>query len=567
MALLLSLESKNIADSLSCFNKLPYICTKIDDMRAEKDEKLNYNEQNMENKTLKRLPVGIQTFSEIVDRDCLYIDKTEYICKMMEFSKYIFLSRPRRFGKSLLVSTLQAYFEGRRELFKGLYIDSVEKEWTAYPVLRFDMSTAKHEGPEELKQELSGKLSTYEQIYGKGLSDEVNLNQRLYGLIERAHAQTGKKVVVLIDEYDAPLLDVVHKKDQLDQLRHIMRNFYSPLKYSDPHLQFLFLTGITKFSQLSIFSELNNLKNISMMPEFAAICGISKEEVEMQMADYLDDFAEHSQLTREEAMGELKRQYDGYHFTWPSPDIFNPFSLLNAFQDRDLKSYWFESGTTTFLIEMLRQYDNVFTDIKDIEASACDFDAPTESATSIVPLLYQSGYITIKDYNRNFDYYTLDIPNREVRLGLTRSLIPAYITPNTLVVNNTARRMAQCLAKGDVDGSLALLQQFLLTVPYCNDASSEGHYQQVLYIIFTLVTGYFTDVEVHTPTGRVDMVMNTGKAIILFELKLNMSSGAAMRQIDLKDYASKFALSGLPIVKVGINFDAERRTIGDWKIE
>ena len=566
MALLLSLESKNIADSLSCFNKLPYICTKIDDMRAEKDEKLNYNEQNMENKTLKRLPVGIQTFSEIVDRNCLYIDKTEYICKMMEFSKYIFLSRPRRFGKSLLVSTLQAYFEGRRELFKGLYIDSVEKEWTAYPVLRLSLASAKFGNVDQLKRYLGSMLQAEEAKWDI-VPTVPDANIRLMELIRTAHAKTGKKVVVLIDEYDAPLLDVVHKGTLLEDMRLVMRNFYSPLKDCDPHLQFLFLTGITKFSQLSIFSELNNLKNISMMPEFAAICGISKEEVEMQMADYLDDFAEHSQLTREEAMGELKRQYDGYHFTWPSPDIFNPFSLLNAFQDRDLKSYWFESGTTTFLIEMLRQYDNVFTDIKDIEASACDFDAPTESATSIVPLLYQSGYITIKDYNRNFDYYTLDIPNREVRLGLTRSLIPAYITPNTLVVNNTARRMAQCLAKGDVDGSLALLQQFLLTVPYCNDASSEGHYQQVLYIIFTLVTGYFTDVEVHTPTGRVDMVMNTGKAIILFELKLNMSSGAAMRQIDLKDYASKFALSGLPIVKVGINFDAERRTIGDWKIE
>ena len=524
------------------------------------------NASDMEHMTLKRLPVGIQTYSKLVEQDCLYIDKTEYIWKMMKVSNYIFLSRPRRFGKSLLVSTLQAYFEGRRDLFKGLYIDKVERDWTEYPVLRFDMSLGKHMEKEQLERYLGNRLAEYESKYGITNPAQDN-NDRFTSLIQAAYKRTGKKVVVLIDEYDAPLLDVVHEEKMLPVLRNVMRNFYSPLKASDPYLKFVFLTGITKFSQLSIFSELNNLKNISMMPEFAAICGISKEEVEMQMADYLDDFAEHSQLTREEAMGELKRQYDGYHFTWPSPDIFNPFSLLNAFQDRDLKSYWFESGTTTFLIEMLRQYDNVFTDIKDIEASACDFDAPTESATSIVPLLYQSGYITIKDYNRNFDYYTLDIPNREVRLGLTRSLIPAYITPNTLVVNNTARRMAQCLAKGDVDGSLALLQQFLLTVPYCNDASSEGHYQQVLYIIFTLVTGYFTDVEVHTPTGRVDMVMNTGKAIILFELKLNMSSGAAMRQIDLKDYASKFALSGLPIVKVGINFDAERRTIGDWKIE
>ena len=520
----------------------------------------------MENKTLKRLPVGIQTYSEVVEQDCLYVDKTEYICKMMELSKYIFLSRPRRFGKSLLVSTLQAYFEGRRELFKGLYIDGVEKEWTAYPVLRFSMALAKHMDVERLNRYLDNILKDEEDKWGV-TAPAADANFRLKKLIETAHAQTGRKVVVLIDEYDAPLLDVAHKKDSLEDLRQVMRNFYFPLKDCDPHLQFVFITGITKFSQLSIFSELNNLVNISMDEDFAAVCGISMEEVLAQMPDYLDRLALATRKTREETLDALKRQYDGYHFTWPSPDIFNPFSLILAFAKNKIESYWFESGTTTFLVNMLRQYGNEFTDIKNVEASACDFDAPTESATSIVPLLYQSGYLTIKDYNSEFDYYTLDLPNREVRIGLTRSLIPSYITPNTLVVNNTARRMAQFLTKGDIDGALALLQQFLLTVPYCNDANTEGHYQQVLYIIFNLVTGYFTDVEVRTATGRVDMVMRTDKNLYLFELKLNKSAEAAMRQIDLNDYASKFALSGLPVIKVGISFDAERRTIGDWKIE
>lgn len=313
----------------------------------------------MESKTLKRLPVGIQTFSEVIDRDCLYVDKTEYIYKMTRYSKYIFLSRPRRFGKSLLVSTIQSYFEGRRELFKGLYIDSVEKEWAAYPVLRFDMSTAKHGGPEELTQELSSKLSKYELVYGKGLPDETNLNQRLLGLIERAHVQTGRKTVVLIDEYDAPLLDVAHRTDELCQLREIMRNFYSPLKYCDPHLQFVFITGITKFSQLSIFSELNNLKNISMLPAFAAVCGISEDEVRTQMPAYVEDYAASLGITPDEALAELKNQYDGYHFAWPSPDIFNPFSLLNSLQDKAIKNYWFESGTPTFLIEKLREFNVV----------------------------------------------------------------------------------------------------------------------------------------------------------------------------------------------------------------
>ena len=266
-------------------------------------------------------------------------------------------------------------------------------------------------------------------------------------------------------------------------------------------------------------------------------------------------------------MEALKVQYDGYHFAWPSPDIFNPFSLLNAFQDRRLNSYWFESGTTTFLIEMLRQYDTMFTEIKRIEASAYDFDAPTESATSIVPLLYQSGYITIKDYDPDFDYYILDIPNKEVRIGLTRSLIPAYITPNTLIVNNAARHVAQCLAKEDVNGALTILQQFLSTVPYCDNTNTEGHYQQVFYIIFTLVTGYFADVEVRTATGRVDMVLRTAQTLYLFELKLNRSAEAAMQQINLKDYPARFARCGLPIVKVGSNFDAESHTISDWVIE
>ena len=520
----------------------------------------------MENKTLKRLPVGIQTYSEVIGRDCLYVDKTEYIVKMLKVSKYIFLSRPRRFGKSLLVSTLQAYFEGRKDLFEGTYIGGVEKDWTEYPVLRFDMSTAKHEGPEELKQEISGKLSNYEQVYGKGLPDEINLNQRLQGLIERAHAQTGKKVVVLIDEYDAPLLDVVHKKDYLDQLRQIMRNFYSPLKYSDPHLQFVFITGITKFSQLSIFSELNNLKNISMNPEFAAVCGISEEEIRAQMADYVEDYASFNGITAEEAMNELKGQYDGYHFAWPSPDIYNPFSLLNAFQDRTLNSYWFESGTPTFLIEKLREFHVSPSDITRIEVMSSAFDAPTESMRTITPLLYQSGYVTIKDYDRISRLYVLDIPNQEIRIGLMESLLPNYVDAYCETGLSTVARMYLALRMNDLDEMLRLLQAYLRTIPQCDNTNYEGHYQQLLYVIFSLM-GRYVDVEVRTANGRVDMVMNSGKALCLFELKLNKSAEAAMNQINLKDYPARFALTNLPIIKIGINFDTATHTIEDWKIE
>ena len=519
----------------------------------------------METKQLKRLPVGIQTFTEIINREMLYIDKTEYIYRMTKLSKYIFLSRPRRFGKSLLVSTLQSYFEGKKELFKGLAIEQLEKEWAQHPVLRFSLASGKHMEKEQLERYLLDILSDNEERFGLH-SDKVDTNIRLKDLIKNVYDKTGKQVVVLIDEYDAPLLDVVHENEQLPILRQVMRNFYSPLKDCDPYLRFVFLTGITKFSQLSIFSELNNLKNISMLPEFAAICGITVEEMQTQMADYIDVFAETEETGHEEMGEKLKKQYDGYHFTWPSPDIFNPFSLLNAMQDRRLDSYWFASGTPTYLIEMLRKFDVLPSEIKNIEAEAFDFDAPTENMQSITPLLYQSGYITIKDYNKNFNYYTLSIPNKEVRIGLLRSLVPSYVQTSTLVVNNTARKMAQLIVNDDVDSALSLLQKFLQTVPYCDNASSEGHYQQVMFIVFSLLSNYIADVEVRTPSGRVDMVMRTNKALYLFELKMNKSAAAAMKQIDLKDYPARFAMCGLPIVKVGINFDDERRTISDWQI-
>ena len=519
----------------------------------------------METKQLKRLPVGIQTFTEIINREMLYIDKTEYIYRMTKLSKYIFLSRPRRFGKSLLVSTLQSYFEGKKDLFKGLAIEQLEKEWAQHPVLRFSLASGKHMEKEQLERYLLDILSDNEERFGLH-SDKVDTNIRLKDLIKNVYDKTGKQVVVLIDEYDAPLLDVVHENEQLPILRQVMRNFYSPLKDCDPYLRFVFLTGITKFSQLSIFSELNNLKNISMLPEFAAICGITVEEMQTQMADYIDVFAETEETGHEEMVEKLKKQYDGYHFTWPSPDIFNPFSLLNAMQDRRLDSYWFASGTPTYLIEMLRKFDVLPSEIKNIEAEAFDFDAPTENMQSITPLLYQSGYITIKDYNKNFNYYTLSIPNKEVRIGLLRSLVPSYVQTSTLVVNNTARKMAQLIVNDDVDSALSLLQKFLQTVPYCDNASSEGHYQQVMFIVFSLLSNYIADVEVRTPSGRVDMVMRTNKALYLFELKMNKSAAAAMKQIDLKDYPARFAMCGLPIVKVGINFDDERRTISDWQI-
>ena len=515
---------------------------------------------------LQRLyPIGIQTFSKIREGNYLYIDKTEYVYRMTHSaSSYMFLSRPRRFGKSLLTSTLHSYFSGRKDLFHGLAMEKLEKEWTEYPVLHFDMSTAKHADSEQLLQELNLKLYGYEQIYGR-LEEEVNPNQRLMGLIKRAYEQTGKKVVVLIDEYDAPLLDVVHERENLDVLRNIMRNFYSPLKACDPYLRYVFLTGITKFSQLSIFSELNNIKNISMDEPYAVICGISEDEIRLQMKDDLEGLAKKLGITPEEALMKLKENYDGYHFTSPSPDIYNPFSLLNAFADGKFGSYWFGSGTPTYLINMLKKFGVEPSEIGNNRVSVEDFDAPTERMTSIIPLLYQSGYITIKNYDEELDLYTLNIPNKEVRIGLMKSLLPHYVGSKAPETTTMVAYLSRDIRNGDMDTALRRLQTFLSTIPQCDNTKYEGHYQQVFYIIFSLL-GYYVDVEVRTPRGRVDIVLRTKTTLYVMELKLDKSAGEAMEQIDLKNYPERFALCGLPVVKVAVSFDSERCTIGGWEI-
>ena len=521
----------------------------------------------MEQPALKFYPVGIQTFSDLREENYLYIDKTEYVYRMTHSSaKYMFLSRPRRFGKSLLVSTLHAYFNGRKDLFQGLAIDRLEKEWTVYPVLHFDMSTAKNMNREQLESELNVKLYKYEQIYGK-VVEEQESNQRLQGLIERAYQKTGQKVVVLIDEYDAPLLDVMHEDENLPALRNVMRNFYSPLKACGPYLRYVFLTGITKFSQLSIFSELNNIDNISMDAQYADICGITEEEMRTQMDADLEAFAAKLHTDKEGLLAQLKTNYDGYHFTWPSPDIYNPYSLFNAFNKGKIDSYWFGSGTPTYLIEMLRKYHVSAMQLGGkMDASKEDFDAPTERLTNAVPLLYQSGYFTIKDGIEALGVYTLGIPNREVRLGLMKSLIPYCLTPDTLSVSGALIAMAKSLYQDDMDATLQAMQTFLSTIPYADNTHYEGHYQQVLYILFSLL-GYYTDIEVRTSRGRVDVVMRTDHTLYIIELKLDKDADAALGQIDLKQYPERFALCGLPMVKVGISFDKEKRTIGDWKIE
>ena len=504
---------------------------------------------------LKLYPIGIQTFEEIISRQLLYIDKTAYIYRMAHSGgKHFFLSRPRRFGKSLLVSTLQSYFEGKKDLFKGLAIEQLEQEWTEYPVLHFDLSGGKHMEKEQLERYLGYRLQEEERKWG--ITEPVKgANNRLIDLINTAYEKTGRQVVVLIDEYDAPLLDVVHEETQLPVLRNVMRNFYSPLKYSEAKLRFVFLTGITKFSQLSIFSELNNIKNISMDEPYAGICGITEDEMLTQMSDDIDLLADKQKLSREETIGKLKAKYDGYHFTYPSPDVYNPFSLLNCFADGKMNAYWFGSGTPTYLLSMMRKYDFLPTNLgEDAWVNKNQFDAATETMTTIMPLLYQSGYLTIKDYDPESDLYLLSLPNNEVRVGLYDAFLPHYLGRSVVSGSTAIARMAVQIRRGNIDEGLQLMADFLETVPYCDNTHYEGHWQQTLYIMFALLTDYNIQVEQRTAKGRIDITLETQSTIYVMELKINGSVEEAFAQIESRHYDDAFKMKDKPVVKVGMNF-------------
>ena len=517
-------------------------------------------------KIVNKYPVGIQTFSKIRENGYLYIDKTQYIVDFREKQmSYVFLSRPRRFGKSLFASTLQAYFEGRKELFDGLAIADYEKEWVKHPVLHFDLSGAKHFDADALNNYLNLQLLPYEKLYGKG-EGEIRPNERLDGIVKRACEQTGKKVVVIIDEYDAPLLDVVHEKDNLRQLRLIMQNFYSPLKKLDPYLEFTFITGITKFSHLSIFSELNNLDNISMFDQYSAICGISKTELTTQMKPDVEALGEALGMTYEECLAELTRFYDGYHFSKKSEDVFNPFNLVKALNARKIAPYWFGSGTPSYLIKALQKYH---VNVMDIEKKSCDvddFDVSPEMMTSALPLLYQSGYLTIKKYNPILHRYTLEYPNREVKIGMLKSLAPNYLSPITLDNNSLVGDFLEKLYEADVDGAMVRLKAYLASISNRLSNKSERDFQTVFYLIFNLM-GAHMRVKEDSAIGRADAVVYMPDAVFVFELKYDGSAEDAIRQIDEKGYLIPYSADGKRLYKIGVNYDSNQRTIGDWIIK
>ncbi len=374
----------------------------------------------------RRYPIGIQTFSEVIRGGYLYVDKTDMVWQLAHYAKYVFLSRPRRFGKSLLTSTLEAYFRGDRDLFEGLKVMALEQEWKQYPVLHIDLSTAKAQSSaEELRQTLLWVLRPLTEVYGRE-EDENSPGKLLAGIIRRAAKRTGCQVAIIVDEYDGPLLDVMHDEGLLADVRLVMQEFYQPLKAYERYVKFCFLTGITRLSQLNIFSTLNNLTNVSLLPDFAAICGITDRELHEQLTQDIRQLAEAYDCSEEEMTEKLKNRYDGYHFSHQSPDVYNPYSLLSAFANRKVANYWFETGTPTFLIRMMKQYGFDITDMDGIEATDYSINRPTEAMTTMIPLLYQTGYLTIKDYDRESEIYTLSIPNQEVRIGYADGLLPVY---------------------------------------------------------------------------------------------------------------------------------------------
>ena len=516
---------------------------------------------------------GIADFERIRQDGRIYIDKTDLIYKLSHESQFVFLSRPRRFGKSLLCSTLKYYFQGRKDLFEGLAIAELEKDWKQHPVLHFDISQCKNQmDMAGIIGALDFQLRRYEEIYGR-VEEEKTPGTRFAGLIQRAHRQTGLKSVVILDEYDAPLLDYLHKPEQLTEVRRIMQEFYQVVKICDADEQFVFITGITKFSQLSIFSTLNNLRNISMMPQYSALCGITKNELVTVFDQDIQALADRYKCSKELMLEMLKQQYDGYHFSDNSDDIFNPFSLMNVFTDQWLGYYWFGSGTPTFLFEAMKRFNTNLLELEQLQVPSSQFDVPTEAMTSALPLLYQAGYLTIKGYDFNTTRYTLDFPNAEVKVGFMENFMARMMNLGNTDSRGFAGDFYACLYHHDIEGALKAMQAFFASIPYLDFgekelddiAKYEAYYEVLTYVVFSIFN-YRTFTQVKVARGRTDVVVFMRDAVYVMELKMRGTAQEALAQINSKDYAIPYQAEGKPVVKIGIAFSQEAKTVSDWKV-
>ena len=513
---------------------------------------------------MNRYPLGIQTFEKIREENLFYVDKTDLIYNIVKGSQNNFLSRPRRFGKSLLVTTMQAYFEGNKDLFKGLAIEKLEKEWVKYPVIHLDLSRGKYYEIQVVHSTLNAVLGFYEAKLGITVAEGTTYGTRLDEIIQTTAAQTRQKVVVLIDEYDAPMLDSNAKPELQEQIRSIMRDFFSPLKADEGLLRFVFLTGITKFSQLSIFSELNNIKNYSLDDRYATICGFTEQELLDNFHEGITGLAAANGMTFDEAVEKLKEQYDGYHFTAHCPGLYNPYSILNALFDSRFDNYWFATGTPTFLLELLQKNNILIPQLEGIMATPQRFDAPTEKITDPVPVLYQSGYITIKESQNGM--YLLGFPNEEVRQGFSESMLnfiaPYYAGPR----DNFAWEFGQAMRADNIDAAMEALKVYLAGFPYDIHHNSEAFFQAILYTIFNMLN-FTIRAEARTARGRVDLLVSTKTTIFVMELKIDQNAEKALEQIDAKDYTLPYKHDGRRIFKVGVNFSTEKRTVDEWKYE
>ena len=508
-------------------------------------------------------PIGVQNFESLRKDGYVYIDKTALVHQLAASGRYYFLSRPRRFGKSLLISTLEAYFQGKRELFEGLAMEKLEKEWVKRPVLHLDLNIGKYDTPDSLDQILDNALSQWEALYGTGIA-EATPALRFKGILERVYKQTGERVAILIDEYDKPLLQAIGNHDLQREFRNTLKPFYGVLKTMDGCIKFALLTGVTKFGKVSVFSDLNNLNDISTDRRFLNLCGITEKELHENFEEELHELAAAQDMTYEEACQELKSCYDGYHFTYNSEGVYNPFSLLNTFEKKEFGSYWFETGTPTYLVELLK---NNHYDLERMAHEETDADVLNSiyGDEEPIPVIFQSGYLTIKGYDKEFGLYRLGFPNREVEEGFIKFLVPFYTRFSKIEAPFEIKKFVREICAGQPEAFLKRLQSFFADTPYELVSELERHYQNVLFIVFKLV-GFYTQAEYHTSEGRVDLVVKTTDYIYVMEFKLEGTAEEAIAQIEEKHYARPFEADPRKLFKIGINFSNKTRNIERWII-
>lgn len=512
------------------------------------------------------LPIGIQTFEKIRADNCVYVDKTHFVEVLARYHCPYFLSRPRRFGKSLFLSTLRSYFEGRKDLFEGLEISKSETEWKEYPVFHLDFNVGDYTSEESFRSSLGVKLDGYEEIYGVKNKNATSPADRFSNLLQQAHEKTGLQAVVLVDEYDKPLLGAIDAPELVDSFRKILKSFYGVLKGEDAHIRFVFITGVTRFDKVSIFSDLNNLNDISLAEEFTGICGITQEELDSCFIPEIERMSEKNKISKEECLAKLKKNYDGYHFSEDvKTDVYNPFSLLKAFSETRFGSYWFSTGTPTFLTKMMLDIQLDYRTLEEgIDVDSRSLEEYRLNASEPVPILYQTGYLTIKNYEKEFESYTIALPNEEVKYGLYKRLLPLYAG---FPYDDKKIEIVSFLKEihaGKVDEFMERINNIFASAPKpTNQKQYELNCQAVVWLIFKLM-GEFIQCEVKNGKGRSDAVVWEKDIIYVFEFKMDGSAKDALEQIDSKDYLVPYKYDGLKIIKVGVNYSSASRRLTEW---